>query len=73
MSPLSLVTTINFTNQVYGTNGLTFRWLAPPNQYYPVLYTDTPVAAEVGAVSGFTSLSTNTLYKFTDDGSKTGG
>jgi subtilisin-like proprotein convertase family protein len=72
LSPLSLVTTINFTNQVWGTNGLTLCWLAPPNQYYLVLYTDTLSPPKWVPYPDYIT-STNTLYKFTDDGSKTGG
>jgi hypothetical protein len=72
LSPLSLVTTINYTNQVFGTNGLTLCWLAPPNQYYLVLYTDTLSPPKWVPYPDYIT-STNTLYKFTDDGSKTGG
>jgi hypothetical protein len=72
LSPQSAGNRIAFTGMSYGTNGVTFRWTAPPNQRYAVEWSATLSPPLWQPYPDYIT-STNTAYVFTDDGSKTGG
>jgi hypothetical protein len=72
LSPLSLDNPTTFTNQVFGASGLTLCWTGPPDQVYGVYYADQLWPPDWKPYPDVIT-STNTLYKFIDDGSKTGG
>jgi hypothetical protein len=72
LSPLSVGNRIAFTGMSYGTNGVTFRWTAPPNQRYAAEWSPTLAPPSWRPYPDFIT-STNTAYVFIDDGSRTGG
>jgi hypothetical protein len=72
LSPLSVGNQIPFSGMSYGTNGVSFRWTAPPNQRYVAEWSSTLFPPSWQPYPDFIT-STTTTYVFTDDGSKTGG
>ena len=72
LSPLSAGNPITFTGMSYGTNGLSLRWAAPPNLRFVAEWTATLAPPAWRPYPDYIT-STNTIYTFTDDGSKTGG